>query len=143
MPKNNLRKLRKKAGLTQRQLAEKAGTSQQQIQRLEAGVQEITLALAFHLCDALGETMDAVFPSAAKPISAVLKKIKKGDKDTHPITRIRTDEKATAELAAVGIDTDSRGERAQIQPEQRRYRNPAYQRHRKKSAMAQRSSREL
>ena len=78
MAKNNLRKLRKKAGLTQRQLAEKAGTSQQQIQRLEAWVQEITLALAFHLCDALGETMDAVFPSAAKPISAVLKKNQKG-----------------------------------------------------------------
>lgn len=60
---NRLRALRKKAGITQAQLAKKAGTSQQQIQRIEAG-QSIVLELAMSISNALGSPIDKVFPGA-------------------------------------------------------------------------------
>lgn len=58
-----MRALRKKKGLTQRQLAELAGTSQQQVQRIEGGVQNAGLDLAVRICAALEARMQAVFPS--------------------------------------------------------------------------------
>lgn len=64
---NRIVELRKRLGMTQRQLAEKADTSQQQIQRIEAGVQIARFDLAARIAVALGEPLRVVFPDTELP----------------------------------------------------------------------------
>jgi transcriptional regulator with XRE-family HTH domain len=68
MTENYIRELRRKKGLTQRELAGKAGTSQQQIQRIEAGVQAARFDLATRLAAALGEPLPRVFPATEEAL---------------------------------------------------------------------------
>lgn len=63
---NNLKSLRKAAGLTQSKLAEMAGTSQQQIQRIEAGAVVTRVTLAAKLAKALSVSMGQIFPEMAE-----------------------------------------------------------------------------
>ena len=63
MPKNLVRSHRKASGLTQRELAKKAGTSHQQIQAIESYDKSLHLDLAVRICAALGQPVEAVFPS--------------------------------------------------------------------------------
>ena len=49
-----LRELRKRAGLTQEQVAERMGTSSTYLSRLEAGQRDIRLSTILRLLDALG-----------------------------------------------------------------------------------------
>lgn len=67
MAKNRLKELRNAAGLTQRELAALAQTTQQTIQRIEAGVQSVRLALAARIAQALQASLLEVFPSE-KPL---------------------------------------------------------------------------
>jgi transcriptional regulator with XRE-family HTH domain len=62
MPTNRVFKLRKRAKLTQRELAARVGTSQQQIQRIEAGAAAVRLDIATRIASALGLNVHAVFP---------------------------------------------------------------------------------
>ena len=64
---NRIAELRKRLGLSQRQLAERAGTSQQQIQRIEAGAQAARYDLAARIGVALGEPLRVVFPTTPLP----------------------------------------------------------------------------
>lgn len=66
MISNNIKQLRLKWRLTQRQLAELVGTSQQQVQRIEAGTQAATLALAHGLATALQCTVADMFPDVGR-----------------------------------------------------------------------------
>lgn len=63
MAKNQVRSHRKACGLTQRELAKKVGTSHQQIQAIEAYDESLQLDLALRICAALGQPVEAVFPS--------------------------------------------------------------------------------
>jgi HTH-type transcriptional regulator / antitoxin HipB len=49
-----LRELRKRAGLTQEQVAERMGTSSTYLSRLEAGQRDIRLSTVLRLLDAIG-----------------------------------------------------------------------------------------
>jgi transcriptional regulator with XRE-family HTH domain len=49
-----LRELRKRAGLTQEQVAEQMGTSSTYLSRLEAGQRDIRLSTVLRLLDAVG-----------------------------------------------------------------------------------------
>lgn len=100
MGRNNLKAVRKKAGLTQTDLAKKVQTSQQQIQRIEAG-QTVRLDLAMRICNALSTTLGKVFPEA-KP---GLKRLHKA-KDAGEFWEIAHD--ASDDLAKGGLDGDFR-----------------------------------
>ncbi len=97
--KNYLKAIRKKKGLTQRQLAESTHTSQQQIQRIESGVQTVRLDLATSICAILDEPLTAVFPKTYRPIQKELRRAKSDSKslDLH---------KLHDELLKAGIETD-------------------------------------
>jgi HTH-type transcriptional regulator/antitoxin HipB len=62
-----LRELRKRAGLTQEQVAERMGTSSTYLSRLEAGQRDIRLSTVLRLLDALGSDLnqfaDAIDPT--------------------------------------------------------------------------------
>ena len=74
MKPNNIKKVRTKKDITQRQLAEMVGTSQQQIQRMETGKQSVRFDLAVKLCDVLGEFLEDLFPETNKVLSRSIKK---------------------------------------------------------------------
>lgn len=96
---NNIKTLRRRAGLSQRELAKAAETSQQQIQRIEAGVQAVRFELATKICKALGVSLADVFPSTELPLAKARKRPKKvGD--------LFQDDKATEELEEAGLDMD-------------------------------------
>lgn len=59
--KNNIKKLRKEAGLRQEDLAEKLGVTRQTIIAIENDKYDPTLSLAFNLATFLGTTVDALF----------------------------------------------------------------------------------
>lgn len=96
-----MRELRKKKGLTQRQLAELAGTSQQQIQRIEGGVQNARFDLAFAICAALDTRMQEVFPSTELALKRSRKRVK-------TLADVYLDSKASEELEKAGIDMEPR-----------------------------------
>jgi len=52
---------RKRAGLTQQQLAERAGVNRVSIARLEAGTREPSMALGLRVAGVLGESVEALF----------------------------------------------------------------------------------
>ncbi len=71
---NRIQVLRKKKGLSQKQLAELVGTSQQQIQRIEVGKQVVNFYLAMRVCKALEVPMQVVFPQTKEAITLSQKK---------------------------------------------------------------------
>ena len=58
---NNIRSLRKAAGLTQEDLAQALGVTRQTINAIENNKYDPTLALAFRLAQGLGTTVDLLF----------------------------------------------------------------------------------
>lgn len=66
-----LRELRKRAGLTQEQVAERMGTSSTYLSRLEAGQRDIRLSTILRLLDALGADLhqlaDAIYGHDSRP----------------------------------------------------------------------------
>ncbi|MFM0607654.1 helix-turn-helix transcriptional regulator [Paraburkholderia sediminicola] len=83
--RNNLKSLRKAAGLTQAKLAEEAGTSQQQIQRIEAGTVVTRVILAAKLAKALGVSAAQIFPEMAELVSSIKTPI--GDYDDRTLDK--------------------------------------------------------
>jgi transcriptional regulator with XRE-family HTH domain len=100
--KNRIKRLREKAGLSQRQLAAAAGTSQAQLQRIEAGVQEARLELAVRLSHALAQPLDQVFPGAMKTLSAIREK----NQDLFDVLH-RGEAHVSSELENAGLDVDA------------------------------------
>jgi len=99
VPKNNLRKLREKAGLTQRQLAAKAKTNQQQIQRIETGTRIARFDLAMRLCAALNVKPENIFPAAQLPLARYRKSLKEKAGDVWSFD---------SQIASAGLDIDPR-----------------------------------
>ncbi|MGC4114502.1 MAG: helix-turn-helix transcriptional regulator [Myxococcales bacterium] len=97
---NRLKDLRKKAGLTQAQLAKKAQTSQQQIQRLESG-QAARLELALRVAKALDAPLEKAFPDA----KAGAKRLRAA-RTVQEFWKAADD--ASEELAKGGLDADPR-----------------------------------
>lgn len=65
--KNNIRALRKKAGLTQEQLAEKIGISQVHLGRLENNARSMDLEQVENIAKALGVKPLEILPQAWQP----------------------------------------------------------------------------
>ena len=65
--KNNIRELRKKAGLTQEQLAEKIGISQVHLGRLENNARSMDLEQVENIAKALGVQPLDILPQAWQP----------------------------------------------------------------------------
>ena len=61
---NRIRELRKAAGLRQEDLARELGVTRQTINAIENNKYDPTLALAFHLAQELGTTVDQLFRPA-------------------------------------------------------------------------------
>ena len=59
--RNRIRERRKELGLSQEELAKKCGVSRQTVNAIENNKYDPTLALAFHLAQELGMTVDALF----------------------------------------------------------------------------------
>ena len=69
MTENRVQEMRKRAGLTQMQLAAAAGTSQQQIQRIESGTQRPSIHLAGQIAAALGQRTESLFSQERPTVS--------------------------------------------------------------------------
>lgn len=69
--KNNLKRYRKKAQLTQSALAELVGVNQQLIQRIEAGVSSPKMVVAEKIAQQLNLTVHQLFPALKKSIDAL------------------------------------------------------------------------
>ena len=59
-PKNNIRPLREKRGMTAKELAKKARTTEVQICRLETGQRKLTVDWLLRICGALDVTADEI-----------------------------------------------------------------------------------
>jgi putative transcriptional regulator len=64
--KNNVERVREARGMSQSDLAKAAGVSRQSIHALERGAHEPRLSLAYRVADALGATLESVFPAPQK-----------------------------------------------------------------------------
>lgn len=62
---NRIAALRKKAGLTQEQLADRAGLQRTHVGRIEAGRYAVTLEVVQAIAQALGMTVDIIDPKLA------------------------------------------------------------------------------
>lgn len=100
---NRVLSLRRKAGLTQKELAERASTSQQQVARIERGVQRASLDLAVRLCKALNAPLEKVFPLSKKAVRAMSKMEQRAVGDD-----MLNGGKLTDAMAEAGIELDSR-----------------------------------
>lgn len=61
---NQIHVLRKQLGISQEDLARRCGVSRQTINAIENNKYDPTLALAFHLAQVLGTTVDVLFRPA-------------------------------------------------------------------------------
>ena len=61
---NRIRALRKERGLSQEELARRCGVTRQTVNAIENNKYDPTLALAFHLAQELGTTVDQLFRPA-------------------------------------------------------------------------------
>jgi transcriptional regulator with XRE-family HTH domain len=68
MEKNNLKRLREEANLTQKAVADAASISQQHMQRLEAGTSPVRLPVAEKIAAALSTTIEHLFPQLAEVV---------------------------------------------------------------------------
>ena len=66
---NNIRALRKAAGLTQEDLARALGVTRQTINAIENNRYDPTLSLAFRLARAFGTTVDRLFQPGKEELS--------------------------------------------------------------------------
>ncbi|MFB3813613.1 MAG: helix-turn-helix domain-containing protein [Terriglobales bacterium] len=80
-------------------LAAAVGTSQQQIQRFETSVSAVKFAQAVRLCEALGTTMEKLFPESRTTLERYRRQ---------PVTRLLQDRDAEKELLNAGIEVDPR-----------------------------------
>lgn len=62
--KNSIRALRKERGISQEELAKRCGVTRQTVNAIENNKYDPTLALAFHLAQELGTTVDQLFRPA-------------------------------------------------------------------------------
>jgi transcriptional regulator with XRE-family HTH domain len=99
-PSNRIRQLRKKKGLSQKQLADAAKTSQQQIQRIEVGLQNARFDLAVRICAALEATLPEVFPTTEQSLKRFSRKGKK-------LSDVLDDRATMRGLEEAGIDMDA------------------------------------
>ena len=58
---NRIRALRKERGISQEELAKRCGVTRQTVNAIENNKYDPTLALAFHLAQELGTTVDQLF----------------------------------------------------------------------------------
>ncbi|WP_295626526.1 helix-turn-helix transcriptional regulator [uncultured Intestinimonas sp.] len=61
---NRIRALRKERGISQEELAKRCGVTRQTVNAIENNKYDPTLALAFHLAQELGTTVDQLFRPA-------------------------------------------------------------------------------
>ena len=61
---NVIRALRKERGISQEELAKRCGVTRQTVNAIENNKYDPTLALAFHLAQELGTTVDQLFRPA-------------------------------------------------------------------------------
>ena len=61
---NSIRSLRKERGISQEELARRCGVTRQTVNAIENNKYDPTLALAFHLAQELGTTVDQLFRPA-------------------------------------------------------------------------------
>ena len=61
---NSIRALRKERGISQEKLAKRGGVTRQTVNAIENNKYDPTLALAFHLAQELGTTVDQLFRPA-------------------------------------------------------------------------------
>ncbi len=61
---NSIRALRKERGISQEELAKRCGVTRQTVNAIENNKYDPTLALAFHLAQELGTTVDQLFRPA-------------------------------------------------------------------------------
>ena len=61
---NSIRALRKERGISQEELAKRCGVTRQTVNAIENDKYDPTLALAFHLAQELGTTVDQLFRPA-------------------------------------------------------------------------------
>ena len=61
---NSIRSLRKERGISQEELAKRCGVTRQTVNAIENNKYDPTLALAFHLAQELGTTVDQLFRPA-------------------------------------------------------------------------------
>ena len=59
--KNNIKQLRKQAGLRQEDMANQLGVTRQTIVAIERGDYNPTIKLCVEICKALGKTLDQLF----------------------------------------------------------------------------------
>ena len=59
--KNNIKQLRKQAGLRQEDMANQLGVTRQTIVAIERGDYNPTIKLCVEICKALGKTLDELF----------------------------------------------------------------------------------
>ena len=101
--KNKVKALRRKANLSQSELAALCRTSQQQIARIESGSQNTRYALALNIAEALGNTVETVFPKAQRATLA-FKKLSPQEKSQTALGETEI----TKKFEAAGIDVDPR-----------------------------------
>ncbi len=94
--RNKVRKLRRTAGLSQKELADKARTSRLHIQRIEAG-QATRLKLAIDVALALNKPLGAAFPALRRPLGKLC---------TVDLAMLLSDKKLREQFEAAGIDPD-------------------------------------
>ena len=99
MVPNKIRDIRKKKGLTQRQLAEAVDSSQQQIQRIETGSQSVRFDLALKICAALDTPMERIFPKTKKTL------VKSRKKD-NTMEDFLSDADLKQDMEKAGVDMD-------------------------------------
>ncbi len=98
---NNLRRLREKLEMSQRDLALAVGTSQQQIARIETGNQSVKVDLALAISAALKTDLGIVFPATRKLLGRGKKR-----KDRDALVEMHYDPKAVSEFDSAGVDLD-------------------------------------
>lgn len=99
MHSNKIKTFRAKEGLSQKNLAELVGTSQQQIQRIETGKQAIRIDLATKVCNALGGTMETIFPKAGRIL-------RRAQKSASSNAEMLGDSQLEEELDKAGVEID-------------------------------------
>jgi transcriptional regulator with XRE-family HTH domain len=95
---NQMRELRESKKLSQRQLAELVRTSQAQIQRIEAGVQAARLDLAIRIAEALGTSLEGVFPGLRQALGRGV--------SGRSTREVADDHKLNRSITEAGVDPD-------------------------------------
>ena len=98
--RNEIRRVREKTGMSQRELAAAVGTSQQQIQRYETG-SAVKLHIAVGLAEILGTTVDRLFPESKQVVRKIRRKGPSGLRQG-----LSDDDEISKGLLEAGIEVD-------------------------------------